>query len=53
MIPAGTVIVEDDLGYKKPGWGIPAARAKEVAGKRAAVDISADSRIEWSMLENE
>jgi len=42
-IPAGTVLEADMLAVKKPGTGIPARRLKEVVGRLARRDISADS----------
>lgn len=42
-IPAGTTITAAMLAVKKPGTGIPAARLKEVLGKRAKVSIAADT----------
>lgn len=42
-IRAGTVISREMLAAKKPGTGIPARRLREVVGRRAQRDISADS----------
>ncbi len=41
----GSLIVRDDLAFKKPGDGIPAARWGEVAGRRAARDLAADHKL--------
>jgi N,N'-diacetyllegionaminate synthase len=42
-IPAGTTLVPAMLAAKKPGTGIPAARLSAVVGRRARVDLRADS----------
>lgn len=42
-IPAGTVISEDMLGIKSPGYGIKARDKQDVVGRVAAVDIEADT----------
>jgi sialic acid synthase SpsE len=50
-IPAGTVIERGMLAAKKPGTGIPARRLDEVVGRRARVDIAADSVLAEDALE--
>ncbi len=49
-IPAGTVITPDDLTWKRPAHGISPRHYDEVVGQTAAVDISADDLLRWSML---
>ncbi len=44
-INAGTVIGEADLGYKKPGDGIPARDWRSYVGRRAARAICADEKL--------
>jgi N,N'-diacetyllegionaminate synthase len=44
-IPAGTEISREWLAAKKPGTGIPAARLSDVVGRKAKVDIPADTVI--------
>jgi sialic acid synthase SpsE len=39
------------LTVKRPGGGIEPARIKELVGTKALIDISADTQIEWSMLQ--
>jgi len=48
-IPAGTVITEDMLCYKRPGSGIPLKRLGEVVGCVAARDIPQNALVlfEW------
>lgn len=42
-IPAGTIITEEMLTYKRPGTGISPTRVTEVIGKTAAVMIEEDT----------
>lgn len=49
-LPAGTVLAEVDLAYKKPGDGIPAARFRELLGKRLRVPVDADQQLVWDLL---
>ena len=44
-IPAGTVITEEMVTFKRPGHGIPPSDLKWVAGRKAARSIAADSVI--------
>lgn len=51
-IPAGETITGEMVGVKKPGTGIPAAKWREVIGKRTTRPITADtlltvSDIQW------
>lgn len=49
-IPAGTVITESMLTFKRPGTGISPDRLFEVVGKVACVDIEDDTIISEEML---
>lgn len=44
-IPAGTIITEKMVTFKRPGHGIAPSDLKWVAGRKAAKDIAADSVI--------
>ncbi|MBI2374195.1 MAG: N-acetylneuraminate synthase family protein [Deltaproteobacteria bacterium] len=50
-ILAGTVLVREDLGLKKPGTGIPAARLPHVLGRTLARDVALDQPIQEEDLE--
>lgn len=50
-IPAGTIITIDMLTAKGPSTGIPASEIYSLVGKKARVDISADSVITLDSLE--
>jgi len=50
-IPAGTVISEEMLAFRRPGDGIKPSQADEIIGKKAKAEIPADSRLDWDMLE--
>lgn len=41
-LAAGTVVGADDVAFKKPGSGIPAASAATVIGRRLRHDVAAD-----------
>lgn len=49
-IPKGTVIKASMLTLKRPAGGIPPAQMDEVPGRKAAVDIPADTTITEKML---
>jgi sialic acid synthase SpsE len=51
-IPQGTVITEDMLDYRMPLAGVPATRWREVIGKRATMDIGAETPLQDGMLES-
>ena len=51
-LEAGTVIAESDVTVKKPGTGIPAARWREVIGRRLVCDVVADEQIADTALES-
>ncbi len=42
-LPAGHKLQPADLALKKPGSGIPAARLKEIVGRRLARRVAADT----------
>jgi N-acetylneuraminate synthase len=44
-LPAGHVLSEHDLAFKKPGDGIPAARFKDLIGRRLTADLGPDEKI--------
>lgn len=47
----GTVITEQMIACKKPGTGIPAAKFRDVIGKRATRDIPVDALLEMGDVE--
>jgi N-acetylneuraminate synthase/N,N'-diacetyllegionaminate synthase len=47
-IPAGSIITEDMLSFKRPGTGIPPSALRLVLGRRAQRFIDADCVIGWS-----
>lgn len=49
-IPAGTIITEEMLTFKRPGQGIAPCDLRWVTGRKAAKDIAADNVIEISDL---
>lgn len=49
-IAEGAVLTEADLAFKKPGDGIPAARWREVLGKRVKRAIPADRKLAFEDL---
>ena len=46
----GAVLTEADLAFKKPGDGIPAARWRDVLGKRVKRAIPADRKLAFEDL---
>ena len=50
-IPAGTVIEERHLTFKRPASGISPRRHDEVLGMKARRDIAEDTVLQWCMLE--
>jgi N,N'-diacetyllegionaminate synthase len=46
----GTKLALDDLVFKKPGDGIPAARYREVLGRVLSRDLAADHKLSWEDL---
>jgi len=49
-LPAGAVLSADDLTFKKPGTGIPAARMAELIGRALARDVRPDRLLVWDDL---
>ena len=49
-LPAGAVLAPGDLAYKKPGDGIPAARFRDVLGRKLASAVGRDSQLAWDDL---
>ncbi|GAB4268785.1 MAG: N-acetylneuraminate synthase family protein [Candidatus Rifleibacteriota bacterium] len=49
-IAAGTIITEDMIAVKRPGFGIPTRYMDIVIGRRAAVDIEEDDILTWEMI---
>jgi sialic acid synthase SpsE len=49
-IPKSTVITNDDVAIKRPGWGIPPSDLENVVGKQCRISIRRDSIIEWEHL---
>lgn len=50
-IPAGTMILEEMLTFKRPGHGISPKDLTNILGKRAKEDIEMDAVLEYKMLE--
>jgi N,N'-diacetyllegionaminate synthase len=49
-IASGTVITEELLAVKRPGFGIPAALRDAILGRTARRDIEADEILIWDMF---
>lgn len=49
-IPKGTIITEEMIDIKRPGYGIPPRFFEQVIGKIAKKDIPADEPITWDMI---
>jgi N,N'-diacetyllegionaminate synthase len=49
----GTVILEKDITYKKPGTGIPASEYRNVIGKKLKRSLMKDELFSWIDLINE
>lgn len=49
-IRCGDMLGDDNLTTKRPGTGIPAELWDSVKGKRALVDIKADTILSWDMV---
>ncbi|MEW6172102.1 MAG: N-acetylneuraminate synthase [Bacillota bacterium] len=49
-ITAGEIVSADKLAIKRPGTGIPPKMLEIVVGRRARVDIPADTVITWEMI---
>lgn len=46
----GTVLTEGQLGLKKPGTGIPAAKIGEVLGRKLKRSVARDQPLQWDDL---
>lgn len=44
-LPAGAVLTAADLAVKKPGTGLPAARLKDIIGKRLRTALAHDAQV--------
>jgi N,N'-diacetyllegionaminate synthase len=49
-IPSGTVLTEEMLTIKRPGFGIPPKHLELVVGRTAKVDIEFDDVVTWDMV---
>ena len=49
-IPAGTIITNDMLDIKRPGYGIPPKLFDIVVGRKAKQDIGEDDILTWDMV---
>lgn len=49
-IPQGTVITEEMIAVKRPGFGIPTRHMEIVIGRKAAQDIEEDDILTWDMI---
>ncbi len=50
-LPAGHPLVEDDLAFKKPGDGIPAAHWHQLIGRRLSQAVDADHKLSMDDLQ--
>lgn len=51
-IPKGSLITENMITFKRPGWGISPKNVKEVVGKKAKVSIEKDALVTLSCIED-
>ncbi|MBV8649877.1 MAG: N-acetylneuraminate synthase family protein, partial [Alphaproteobacteria bacterium] len=49
-LPLGHAIAAEDLAFKKPGDGIPAARWREIIGRSTARALAPDRKLAWEDL---
>lgn len=49
-IPAGTILEETHLAYKKPGDGIPAGEFREIVGKKVLRNIQKNTKLRTDIL---
>lgn len=49
-IPAGTVITDDMLTVKRPGWGVKPRDLDRLVGRVARIDIEEDDVVTWEMV---
>jgi N-acetylneuraminate synthase len=52
-LPAGSVLTEDALTFKKPAGGLPPARLPELIGRRLRCDVRRDQVLQVADLESE
>ncbi|MHA2602720.1 MAG: N-acetylneuraminate synthase [Candidatus Thorarchaeota archaeon SMTZ1-83] len=50
-IEKGTILTEEMIAVKRPGYGIPPKHWSEVIGRRAKKEIGEDEVLEWSSIE--
>jgi sialic acid synthase SpsE len=50
-ISSGEIITKDKLTYRRPGTGIAPDEVDNLIGKKAKVDIQADSMLKWDEIE--
>ena len=50
-IPAGTVVSRSQVDFKRPATALEPKRLNEVLGKKAKIDILADTPLMMDMLE--
>ncbi len=50
VIPAGTVITEEMIAVKRPGFGIPVRHMDIVVGRTAKINIDEDDILTWEMI---
>ena len=50
QIKKGSILNEDNLTTKRPGYGIPASKWDLVKGKFTKIEIKEDTMIEWEMI---
>jgi len=50
-VPGGRPLAREDLGFKKPGTGIPSAEIESVLGRRTRRDLPADILLRREDLE--
>jgi N,N'-diacetyllegionaminate synthase len=51
-LPAGTILCMEQLVFKKPGIGIPAAQLSQILGRRLARSVSADTLLSKDDLDD-
>ncbi|MCG3126318.1 MAG: N,N'-diacetyllegionaminic acid synthase [Phycisphaerae bacterium] len=50
-LPAGTLLTPDVLAIKRPSGGISPAQFDQLAGRRLATPVAADTPLTWEMLQ--
>ncbi|NOZ53737.1 MAG: N-acetylneuraminate synthase [Gammaproteobacteria bacterium] len=51
QLRAGETLTADDVTFKKPGTGIPAAALKKIVGQKLTLDVDVNSQLQWSDFE--